>query len=52
MQILNRLGPAPLAEDQLIRDLSAPANRVTPVLIDLELDGRIQRQAGGLLSKI
>ncbi|SEO96467.1 DNA protecting protein DprA [Salinihabitans flavidus] len=50
-QILNRLGPAPLAEDQLIRDLDAPANQVTPVLVDLELDGRITRQSGGLLSR-
>ena len=49
-QILRRLGPSPLAEDQLIRDLSAPARFVAPVLLDLELDGRITRQAGGLLS--
>ncbi|WP_288943863.1 DNA-processing protein DprA [uncultured Roseovarius sp.] len=49
-QILNRLGPSPLAEDQLIRDLQAPANAVTPALTDLELDGRIRRQPGGLLS--
>ncbi|WP_138935201.1 DNA-processing protein DprA [Roseovarius arcticus] len=49
-RILNRLGPSPLAEDQLIRDLAAPARAVAPALIDLELDGRIRRQAGGLLS--
>ena len=49
--ILNRLGPSPLAEDQLIRDLSAPAASVTPVLTDLELDGRIIRHPGGLLSR-
>jgi DNA processing protein len=48
--ILDRLGPSPVAEDQLIRDLKAPANTVAPVLVDLELDGRISRQAGGLLS--
>lgn len=52
MQILNRLGPAPLAEDQLIRDLASSAKRVTPVLMDLELEGRITRQAGGLLSRV
>lgn len=51
MQILDRLGPAPLAEDQLIRDLQAPPSHVTPVLIDLELEGQISRQAGGLLSR-
>src|SRR6056297_421955 len=49
-QILDRLGPSPLAEDQLIRDLKAPAANISPVLTDLELDGRIRRHAGGLLS--
>ncbi|PIE12659.1 MAG: DNA-protecting protein DprA [Rhodobacterales bacterium] len=49
--ILDRLGPSPMAEDQLIRDLGAPANSVAPVLVDMELDGKIQRQAGGLLSR-
>jgi DNA processing protein len=50
-QILDRLGPSPLAEDQLIRDLGAYAHDVSPVLVDLELEGRITRQAGGLLSR-
>jgi len=49
-QILSRLGPSPLAEDQLIRDLAAPAGQVGPALVDLELEGKITRQAGGLLS--
>ncbi len=49
-QILSRLGPSPLAEDQLIRDLGAPSRAVAPALTDLELDGRIRRQPGGLLS--
>lgn len=50
--ILDRLGPSPLAEDQLIRDLSAPAAAVAPELVTLELEGRIQRHPGGLLSRI
>lgn len=50
-QILNCLGPAPLAEDQLIRDLAAPARIVAPALVHLELEGRITRQPGGLLSR-
>ncbi|MBY5987610.1 DNA-processing protein DprA [Roseovarius atlanticus] len=49
--ILNRLGPAPLAEDQLIRDLSAPAARVSPALTDLEVSGKITRHPGGLVSR-
>ncbi|MEM8692800.1 MAG: DNA-processing protein DprA [Pseudomonadota bacterium] len=48
-EILTRLGPSPLAEDQLIRDLNAPASAVTPALVELELDGRINRPAGGLV---
>jgi DNA processing protein len=49
--ILSRLGPSPLAEDQLIRDLNIPASSVLPELVSLELDGLIQRQSGGLLSR-
>ena len=48
--ILERLGPSPIAEDQLIRDLATPAHNVSPALVDLELEGRIKRQAGGLLA--
>lgn len=49
-QIIARLGPSPIAEDQLLRDIAASAGELGPALIDLELDGRIQRQPGGLLS--
>ncbi|MFN3663992.1 DNA-processing protein DprA [Yoonia sp.] len=49
--ILSRLGAAPVAEDQLLRDLAVPATQVAPALIDLELDGKIIRQAGGLLAR-
>jgi DNA processing protein len=48
--ILDRLGPSPLAEDQLIRDLALPVGAVAPELLALELEGRIRRQPGGLLS--
>ena len=48
-QILSRLGPSPIAEDQLIRDLKTPAAKVSSVLIELELDGSIARHHGGLL---
>ncbi len=50
-QILNRLGPAPLAEDQLIRDIAAAPSDVAPVLLELELDGQIERCPGGLLTR-
>lgn len=50
MQILDRLGPSPVAEDQLLRDLKTSAGDLSAVLIDLELDGRIKRSAGGMLA--
>jgi DNA processing protein len=52
MQILSRLGPSPIAEDQLIRDLNAAPAKIAPVLIDLELDGQVLRQPGGLVSRV
>ncbi len=51
-QILDRLGPSPLAEDQLIRDIGRPAAEVAPELLTLELEGRITRQSGGLLARL
>ncbi|UWR14368.1 DNA-processing protein DprA [Sulfitobacter sp. M368] len=51
LQILSRLGPSPVAEDQLIRDLKAPAGQVGPALVDLEMDGQITRRPGGLVAK-
>ncbi len=49
--ILDRLAAAPVAEDQLTRDLALPAAQVAPALLFLELDGRVRRQPGGLLAR-
>lgn len=51
-EILNRLGPSPVAEDQLIRDLALTPQAIAPTLVLLELEGRVLRQPGGLLSRI
>jgi DNA processing protein len=51
-RILGQLGPSPLAEDQLIRDLGRSPAEVAPALLDLELDGAIERRPGGLLSRV
>lgn len=51
-QILQRLGPSPVAEDQLIRDLGLPTSKIAPVLVGLELEGQVLRQPGGLLSRM
>ena len=50
--ILDRLGPSPLAEDQLTRDLNVTPAQLAPELLTLELDGRIARQPGGLLARV
>lgn len=50
--ILSRLGPSPLAEDQLLRDLAVSPAELAPELLSLELDGRIARQPGGLLARL
>ncbi len=50
--ILSRLGAAPIAEDQLLRDIKAKATDVAPVLVNLELEGKIARQSGGLLARV
>lgn len=51
-QILDRLGPSPTAEDQLVRDLHSGADQVSAALTDLELDGTVRRQPGGFLSVV
>ena len=49
--ILDALGPSPVPEDQLIRDLALPPASIAPALLFLELDGRVQRQPGGMLAR-
>jgi DNA processing protein len=51
-RILQKLGPTPMAEDQLIRDLRLPAAQISPALVTLELMGAVQRHPGGLVSRI
>ncbi len=50
--ILDRLGPSPTAEDQLIRDMGRPAAEVARALTLLEIEGRVARQPGGLLCRL
>ena len=49
-RILAQLGPAPVAEDQLLRDLGVSNGEAAPMLTTLELEGQITRQPGGLIS--
>lgn len=50
-QILSRLGPSPVAEDQLLRDVGARGGEMGQALVTLELEGAILRHAGGLISR-
>ena len=50
-EILNKLGPSPVGEDQLMRDVGRPAAQITPALTSLELSGAIRRAPGGLLAR-
>ncbi len=50
-KILERLGPSPSAEDQVIRDLDVPAAAFSQALTALEIEGRIERHRGGLISR-
>ena len=50
-QILDRIDTAPLEEEVLLATLDAPARQVAPALTDLELEGRIRRQPGGLIAR-
>lgn len=51
-RILSRLGPSPVAEDDLIRDLSTTAAVAGPEIVTLELEGKIRRDPGGRLSRV
>jgi DNA processing protein len=44
------LGPAPVAVDELIRQIGAPASAVLTVLLELELAGRCRRHPGNFVS--
>lgn len=51
-RILDALGAAALAEDQLLRDLNLSPAAAAPALLFLELAGRIRREPGGLLARV
>jgi DNA processing protein len=51
-RILSLIGPTPVAEDQIIRDLNLPAQDVSRELVTLELEGKLSRKAGGMLSLV
>jgi len=47
VRVLSLLSPAPVAIDELVRQTGLAAADVASVLLDLELEGMMQRHAGG-----
>ena len=48
--ILERLGPTPVAVDELVRQCQMSAAVVATLLLELEIAGRVERHAGNLVS--
>ncbi len=48
--VQEKLGPAPVEVDELIRQIGSPAEAVTTVLLELELAGLVQRHPGSRVS--
>lgn len=51
-RLLSLLGPSPVPEDQLIRDLGQSARDVVAALVTLEMEGAVLRHPGALVSRI
>jgi DNA processing protein len=48
--ILERLGPTPVAVDELVRQCQLTASAVASLLLELELSGQVERHPGNLVS--
>jgi len=48
--ILERLGPTPVAVDELVRQCQMSAAAVATLLLELELVGRVERHPGNFVS--
>jgi DNA processing protein len=48
--ILEKLGPTPVAVDELVRQCQMSAAAVATLLLELELVGRVERHPGNLVS--
>lgn len=49
-EIIEKLGPSPVAVDDIIVQLGIPANIVLTVLLELELAGKLERQSGNYVT--
>jgi len=51
-RVTQLLGPAPVPVDELVRQSGCSASIVSLVLLELELAGRLERHAGGRVSRV
>ncbi len=51
-RIIGLLGPSPVSIDELIRASDRPAQEIRAVLLQLELEGRLERHGANLVSLI
>lgn len=51
-RLLDLIGTAPIAMDDLVRASGQPVRDVSRILLELELEGVVQRHAGGALSRL
>lgn len=51
-RIVDGLGPAPISVDELARLVDLPIREVRTGLLELEMEGRLERHGGGLVSLI
>ena len=51
-KVVERLGPAPVSLDELARAADLPIRDVRGAVLELEIEGRIERHGGGLVSLI
>jgi predicted Rossmann fold nucleotide-binding protein DprA/Smf involved in DNA uptake len=49
-EILQLMGPSPISIDDLVRLTGLSASMVQTILLELELEGVIERSSGGLVS--
>jgi len=49
-RILALLGPGPVATDELARSAECEVRMVQTILLELELDGHIERQGSGMVA--
>ncbi|AZO77341.1 MULTISPECIES: DNA-processing protein DprA [unclassified Bosea (in: a-proteobacteria)] len=51
-RLLDLIGSTPVAMDDLVRASGRPAREVSRILLELELEGVVQRHVGGALSRL